>query len=37
MKAFTNLNLDLAQGARIYADKAYNSYEYEDFLKDNGL
>lgn len=37
MKAFTNLDLDLGEGARIYADRAYNSYEYEDFLKDNEL
>jgi hypothetical protein len=31
------LNLDLPQGAKIYADKAYNSYQREDFLKEVGI
>jgi len=37
MSAFKNFNLDLPQEATIYADKAYNFYEYEDFFKENDL
>lgn len=34
---FKRFNLDLPEGAIVYADKAYNSYEYEDFLKENNI
>lgn len=36
IKAFRNLNLDLPAGSRIYADRAYTDYSYEDFLVDVG-
>jgi Transposase DDE domain len=37
MKVFKELNLDIPEDATLYADKAYNSYEYEDFLRENNL
>lgn len=37
MKVFKEFNLDIPEGAMIYGDKAYNSYEYEDFLEENNI
>ena len=37
ISAFKRFALDIPSGSTIYADKAYTSYEYEDFLKENGL
>ena len=37
LSAFRRFDLDLPEGATIYADKAYTSYEYEDFLKENNV
>ncbi len=37
ISAFKRFDLNLPPGAVIYGDKAYNSYEYEDFLKDNEI
>ena len=37
MRVFQRLDLDLPEGAIVYAGKAYNSYEYEDFLKENNI
>ena len=34
---FKRFDLDLPEGSIIFADKAYNSYEYEDFLKENSI
>ena len=33
MKAFKRFSLDLPTGSIIYADRAYNNYDWEDFLK----
>lgn len=35
ISAFKDLDLDLPEGAMLYADKAYTDYEHEDFLKEN--
>ncbi len=37
MNVFKRFDLDLPQESSIYADKAYTSYEYEDFLKENNI
>ena len=37
IKAFKGLDLDLPEGAVIYADKAYTDYEEEDFLAEVGI
>lgn len=37
ISAFKNMDLDIPEGSTIYADKAYNCYEYEDYLKENGV
>jgi len=38
VRVFTKeLNLDLAEGSIICADKAYTDYDYEDLLKETGL
>ena len=37
VRAFKGLDLDLPEGATIYADKAYTDYEEEDFLKSLGI
>ena len=37
MQVFKRFDLDLPSDATIYADKAYNSYFDEDFLKENGI
>jgi len=37
MHVFKRLDLDLPGDVTIYADKAYNSYFDEDFLKENGI
>ena len=37
ISAFKRFNLDLPRGAIVYGDKAYNSYDYEDFLKENDV
>jgi len=34
---FKELNLDLAEGSVIFADKAYTDYDYEDLLEEVGL
>jgi IS5 family transposase len=34
---FKELNLNLAEGSIIYADKAYTDYDYEDLLEEVGL
>lgn len=34
---FREMDLSLPKGARIYADKAYTDYGYEDFLKRHGI
>lgn len=36
MKAFKRLSLDIPEGSTIYGDRAYNSYDWEDFLADHG-
>lgn len=33
LAAFKKMAINLAEGARIYADKAYTDYKFEDFLK----
>jgi transposase len=35
MKAFKRLTLDLPSASTLYADRAYNNYEFEDFLKEH--
>lgn len=37
ISAFKRFALNLPSGAVVYGDKAYNSYEYEDFLKENEI
>ncbi len=37
ISAFKRFDLNLPKGATVYGDKAYNSYEYEDFLKENNI
>jgi hypothetical protein len=37
MNVFKRFDLDLPQEASIYADRAYTSYAYEDFLQENGI
>ena len=37
IRTFRRLNLDLEEGAIIYADKAYTDYCYEDILQDVGI
>lgn len=37
LSAFKHFDLDLPKAAIIYADKAYTSYEHEDFLKENNV
>jgi hypothetical protein len=34
---FKRFDLDLPEGAIVYADKAYTSYEHEDLLKENNI
>ena len=34
MKSFKRFTLDLPAGSTIYGDRAYNNYEFEDFLKE---
>ena len=34
MKAFKRFSLDLPPGSTIYADRAYNNYEWEDLLRE---
>ena len=34
IKAFQNMQVNLPKGAKIYADRAYNDYAYEDLLKE---
>jgi IS5 family transposase len=36
LKIFKQMNLSLPEGSTIYADKAYNEYEFEDLAKDGG-
>ncbi len=35
IRAFKRFSLDIPEGSIIYGDRAYNSYEYEDFLLDH--
>ena len=37
IKAFKSIDLDLPKNSTIYADKAYNDYEYEDYLVQKNL
>jgi Transposase DDE domain len=37
MSVFKRFHLDIPNHSTIYADRAYNSYAHEDFLKDNDL
>jgi IS5 family transposase len=37
VSVFKALELDLAEGSIIYADKAYTDYDYEDLLEEVGL
>lgn len=37
VRALDLLDFNLPQGSRIYADRAYNSYQREDFLKEVGI
>lgn len=37
MNVFQAFNLDLPSNATIHGDKAYTSYEYEDFLEENDI
>ncbi len=35
MRAFKRFSLDIPEGSQIYGDRAYNNYEFEDFLSDH--
>jgi hypothetical protein len=35
MRAFKRFSLDLPSGSIIYGDRAYNNYDFEDFLKEH--
>lgn len=35
MRAFKRFSLDLPEGSTIFADRAYNNYDFEDFLSDH--
>jgi len=37
IEIFKDLELDLAEGSTIHADKGYTDYDHEDFLKEVGL
>ena len=36
MRAFKRFSLDIPTGSTIYGDRAYNNYDFEDFLADYG-
>ena len=36
VRAFKRFSFDLPKGPMIYADRAYNCYEFEDFLSEHG-
>lgn len=36
VRAFKRFSFDLPKGSMIYADRAYNCYEFEDFLSEHG-
>lgn len=35
MRAFKRFSLDIPEGSTIYGDRAYNNYEFEDFLSEH--
>lgn len=34
---FKGFDLDLPEGAKVYADKSYNDYDFEDLLQEAGI